>query len=146
MKKILLSLSILTCSLGAFAQPAAPVQDVLKMKEEAFDFGPIPQGRPVFHVFEVQNTGSTVLKLDNVQASCGCTTPEWKQEPIAAGGVTQIRVGYNAAAAGPFDKHITITYNGGQNKVFSIRGNVWKAPEGSAPANSGVDFLKKQTF
>ncbi|HEX2628897.1 MAG TPA: DUF1573 domain-containing protein, partial [Chitinophagaceae bacterium] len=43
--------------------PAAkPVEDVLKMKEMEFDFGKIPQGKPVYHVFEVSNTGKTPLK------------------------------------------------------------------------------------
>jgi hypothetical protein len=84
------------------------------------------------------------LKLDNVQASCGCTTPEWNKEPIVAGGTDRIKVGYNAAAEGYFEKPITITYNGNQTKVIKIKGTVWKAPAGSAPANQSVQFLKQQ--
>jgi hypothetical protein len=100
----------------------------------------------VYYSFEIVNTGKTPLKLDNVQASCGCTTPNWSNEPIAAGATSTIKVGYNAAAEGSFDKTITITYNSNQTKVLHIKGTVWKAPEGSAPANASVDFLKKQTF
>jgi hypothetical protein len=84
------------------------------------------------------------LKLDNVQASCGCTTPEWNKEPIAAGGDDKIKVGYNAAVEGNFEKFITITYNGNQTKQIRIRGTVWKAPAGSAPSNTSVQFLKQQ--
>ena len=58
----------------------------------------------------------------------------------------QIRVGYNAAAEGYFEKNITITYNSNQTKQIIIKGTVWKAPEGSAPANASIDFLKKQSF
>ena len=83
--------------------------DVLKLKETAHDFSQIPQGKPVYYSFEITNVGKTELKLDNVQASCGCTTPEWSRDPIAAGATAQIRVGYNAAAQGPFEKTITIT-------------------------------------
>lgn len=120
--------------------------DVLKLKETAHDFSQIPQGKPVYYSFEITNLGKTELKLDNVQASCGCTTPEWSRDPIAAGATAQIRVGYNAAAQGPFEKTITITYNTNQSKQIIIKGTVWKAPEGSAPANSSIDLLKKQSF
>jgi Protein of unknown function (DUF1573) len=125
---------------GSDSKPA----DVLQLKETEFDFGKIPQGKPVYHIFEIVNTGSQPLKLDNVQASCGCTTPEWSRDPIAAGATAQIRVGYNAAAEGNFDKFITITYNGNQTKQLRIKGNVWKAPDGAAPSNGSVQFLKSQ--
>ena len=81
-----------------------------------------------------------------MQASCGCTTPEWSRDPIAPGATAKIKVGYNAAAEGVFQKTITIIYNTTQSKIITIKGTVWKAPEGSAPANASVDFLKKQSF
>ncbi|HET9826646.1 MAG TPA: DUF1573 domain-containing protein [Chitinophagaceae bacterium] len=118
--------------------------DNLNIKETEHDFGKIPQGKPVFYFFEIANTGTTPLKLDNVQASCGCTTPEWNHEAIPAGGTDKIKVGYNAAAEGNFEKFITITYNGTQTKQIKIRGTVWKAPVGSAPANASVQILKQQ--
>jgi hypothetical protein len=127
---------------NANTQPA----EVLIFKQTEFDFGKIPQGRPVYHSFEIVNSGSVPLKLDNVQASCGCTTPEWSQEPIAPGAKSVIKVGYNSASEGPFDKFITITYNTTQVKQIRIKGQVWKAPEGAGPANTPVEFLKKQTF
>jgi hypothetical protein len=122
---------------------ATPAADVLNLKETEHDFGKIPQGKPVFYVFEIVNTGTLPLKLDNVQASCGCTTPEWSKDPIAAGTTDKIKVGYNAANEGQFEKYITITY-GNQSKQLRIKGFVWKAPTGSAPANQSVQFLKQQ--
>lgn len=130
----------------ALAGISAPGEDPLKLKEGEHDFGQIPQGKPVYYSFEIINTGKTPLKLDNVQASCGCTTPEWSRDEIAPGAVAKIKVGYNAAAEGFFTKTITITYNNSQTKVLQIKGTVWKAPEGSAPANASVDFLKKQSL
>jgi hypothetical protein len=123
---------------------AQPVADLLSIKEDIHDFGMIPQGKPVYYFFEINNNGAAPLKLENVQASCGCTTPEWNKEPIAAGGTDKIKVGYNAAMEGPFEKFITITYNGNQTKQIRIKGTVWKAPAGSAPANASVQFLKQQ--
>lgn len=120
------------------------VADPLLLKEDIYDFGMIPQGKPVYHNFEIANNGGVPLKLENVQASCGCTTPEWNKTPIAAGGTDKIRVGYNAANEGEFQKFITITYNGNQTKQIRIKGTVWKAPAGSAPVNASVQFLKQQ--
>ena len=119
---------------------------LLQLKETEHDFAKIPQGKPVYYNFEIVNTGKTELKLDNVQASCGCTTPEWSHDPIAPGATAKIKVGYNAAAEGYFEKTITITYNTHQTKQLKIKGTVWKAPEGAAPANASVEFLKKQTL
>lgn len=120
------------------------IADPLSLKEDIHDFGMIPQGKPAYYFFEIRNNGTVPLKIENVQASCGCTTPEWNKDPIAAGGTDKIKVGYNAASEGEFTKFITITYNGDQTKQISIKGTVWKAPAGSAPSNSSVQFLKQQ--
>lgn len=150
--KHLLTLSfLLACFATAFGQvtpatQAANPAEVLKLKEVEHDFGQIPQGKPVYYNFEIVNTGSTPLKLDDVHASCGCTTPEWSREAIAPGATAIIKVGYNSAAEGYFAKPITITYNTTQTRQLTIKGTVWRAPEGAAPANASVQFLKKQTL
>ena len=118
--------------------------EVLTLKESEFDFGRIPQGKPVNHVFYYTNIGNTPLILDNVQASCGCTTPEWSKDPVSAGTTSKITVGYNAASEGPFTKFITVTYNGSQSKQIIIKGEVWKTPVTSAPENSALGNLKNQ--
>ncbi|MEO7982634.1 MAG: DUF1573 domain-containing protein [Bacteroidota bacterium] len=161
MRKVSSVLLALMLGLGVTAQEtshdghnhdATPVisvpvtEDVLILKEAEHDFTSIPQGKPVYHFFEIVNTGKTELKLDDVHASCGCTTPEWSREAIAPGATAKIRIGYNAAAEGNFEKFITITYNSNQTKQIKIKGTVWKVPDGSAPVNASVDFLKKQTF
>lgn len=144
MKRILF-LAIVFASFSAVKAQSTTANDPLVLKETEHNFGKIPQGKPVYYSFEIANRGATPLKLDNVQASCGCTTPEWSKEPIPAGGNDKIRVGYNAANEGYFEKFITITYNGNQTKQIKIKGTVWKAPVGSAPANQSVQFLKKQS-
>jgi hypothetical protein len=126
------------------ASKPANTAEVLDLKVTEYDFGKIPQNKPVFYFFEFVNKGEAPLKIENVQASCGCTTPEWNKEEIPAGGSDKIKVGYNAAAEGSFDKTITIFYNGGQTKQIKIKGHVWKAPTGSAPNNQSVQFLKQQ--
>ena len=124
------------------ADKVAP--EVLTLKETEFDFGKIPQGKPVNHVFYYTNIGTTPLILENVQASCGCTTPEWSKDPVSPGTTSKITVGYNAASEGPFTKFITVSYNGSQNKQVIIKGEVWKTPVSSAPENSALGNLKNQ--
>lgn len=146
MKKIIALLSLTACVLFAGAQTQVVQEDPLVLKQTEHNFNQIPQGKPVYYTFEIVNNGKTPLKLDDVHAACGCTTPEWSREAIAPGATAKIKVGYNAAAEGPFEKPITITYNTNQTKQIKIKGIVWKAPEGSAPANASIDLLKKQTF
>ena len=149
MKKILSVCLLLTVMAGANAQPGTAVNpaDPLKTSRLEHDFGQIAQGKPVYTSFEITNSGTTPLKLDDVRAACGCTTPEWSRETMAPGASTIIKVGFNAATEGPFQKPITIMYNNGQlSKTLMIKGTVWKSPEGAAPANTSVQFLKKQTL
>ncbi|NTS43948.1 DUF1573 domain-containing protein [Flavisolibacter sp. BT320] len=141
MKKLLSLSTFLLLSIAAMAQTAT---DALELKEVSFDFGSIPQGKPVYHTFQLMNKGKTAVKLDNVNATCGCTTPEWSREPLAPGATSTIKVGYNAASEGPFEKMVTVQYNGNSTKQIIIKGNVWRAPVGSAPANASVNFLKQQ--
>jgi hypothetical protein len=113
------------------------------LKEKVFDFGKIPQGKPVFHVFEIKNTGKAVLQVTDVQASCGCTTPVWQREAVQPGGTTSIKVGYNAADAGFFEKTITVFYGQSETVMITIKGEVWGTPDQPAPSNKSVELLKK---
>jgi hypothetical protein len=168
MKKVYAIMSALVLSAAVMAQPANDVKPVVKempaqagaipapavvmdkpiaednltVVETAYNFGKIQQGKPVTHDFGIKNTGKTELKLDNVQASCGCTTPQWQPGPYKAGEAAKIIVGYNAGSPGPFTKTITITYNGGLSKVLTISGEVIAAPATPAPENKGVQMLK----
>ncbi|MEO8413853.1 MAG: DUF1573 domain-containing protein [Ginsengibacter sp.] len=118
--------------------------ETISLQESEFNFGKIPQGKPVTHIFEFTNTGTVPLSLDNVQASCGCTTPEWNKDVVAPGATSKITVGYNAQNEGPFAKPVTITYNGNQVKQIIIKGEVWKTPVTSAPENTSVNSLKNE--
>jgi len=142
-KKVTADSKVAAPNAKMISQPSIPVES-LSLKEAEYDFGKIPQGKPVTHVFEFTNTGNTPFSLDNVQASCGCTTPEWNKEVVAPGATAKITVGYNAANEGPFAKPVTITYKGNQTKQIIIKGEVWKTPVTSAPENSAVNSLKNE--
>ncbi len=145
MHKTLFIIMIFTMSQAAKAQQSAAtnaVDERIRLSESSWNFGKIPQGKPVTHLFMVTNTGQDALTLENVQASCGCTTPEWDHKPIAPGSTSEIKVGYNAQAEGAFDKNITIFYDKGRMKVLSIKGEVWRTPDQPAPKNVSTTLLK----
>jgi uncharacterized protein DUF1573 len=146
MKKSILAVCFAAFSLTMQAQTATPADtkpaEVLQLKEITYNFGKIQQGRPVTHNFEIVNTGKDALMLENVQASCGCTTPEWSRDAIQAGATSVIKVGYNAANEGAFQKTITIQYNNHQTKTLTISGTVFKGPTTSAPVNASLSLLK----
>lgn len=137
----ILSSKAQTVNNNGVALPKPP--EVLKLKESEHNFGKIPQGRPAVYIFDVVNTGTTPVKLDNVQASCGCTTPEWSREAIEPGATAKIKVGYNAYAEGPFTKTVTVIYNTNLTKTLTISGEVYKSPASSAPENASVQLLKQ---
>ncbi len=146
MKKVLL-IAFLLLGYRGFTQVTPAVKgaenEALQLKQLSFDFGKIQQGRPVTHIFEIQNAGTEDLRIENVQASCGCTTPEWSYDPVKPGGKATIKVGYNAAAEGQFTKTVTIFYNGNKTRILTITGTVFKAAATSAPVNASISLLKQ---
>jgi hypothetical protein len=108
---------------------SAPVDETLGMKETIFDFGKIPQGKPVTNEFKFTNSGKVPLVLSQVSASCGCTTPEYSKEPIAPGKTGTIKATFNAATVGVFNKTITVAANvEGGSTYLVLKGEVL-APE-----------------
>ena len=127
MKKLFFLMIVLAAvSSTAFSQ-VAPAADLAVANFEAqnFDFGKIKQGTPVTHEFKFTNAGKVPMIITNVQASCGCTTPDWSKEPIAPGQKGFIKATYNAASVGAFNKAVTVTANipNGSVQLF-IKGEV----------------------
>jgi hypothetical protein len=55
-----------------------------------FDFGTVNEGEIVNHTFKFTNSGKVPLTILKARSSCGCTIPEWPEEPIAPGGFGEI--------------------------------------------------------
>lgn len=77
-----------------------------------YDFGTLTEGDTVEHTFAFTNTGQFPLIINNITASCGCTTPEWPREPIAPGATSSIKVRFNSRGKmGEQNKTITVFAN-----------------------------------
>ncbi len=99
--------------------------------EESYDFGKINEEKgPVTHEFTFTNTGGQPLIIQNVKASCGCTSPDWTKEPVLPGKKGFVKATYNPQGRpGPFNKSITVTSNAENSTVIlTIKGDVIPKP------------------
>lgn len=87
---------------------------ILEFTETSHDFGEIKEeDGPAVHEFEFVNKGNAPLRITNVKASCGCTTPDWTREPVMPGEKGFVKAQYNSRnRPGTFRKSLTITTNG----------------------------------
>lgn len=84
----------------------------MKFDEEEFDFGKITQGEKVSHAFHFKNTGKSNLIISGASGSCGCTVPEYPEEPIAPGAEGEINVVFSSEGKrGQQEKTVTIVTN-----------------------------------
>src|SRR5207249_434332 len=105
--------------LKLFQNNDKPKPDIA-FEKETHDFGIIAQGKPVSFTFIFKNTGNAPLTVRHAQASCGCTKPEWTQTPVEPGKKGFVKVTYNAAEAGEFNKFITLICNSATKPTLKI--------------------------
>ena len=138
MKSFVLAITALFVTTGIFAQtaqttPAVTVKKAdsfVKFKDVAHDFGKIKQNSPVTYNFVFTNVTDKPVVIESATASCGCTTPVKPEAPVAKGKEDKITAGFNAAAAGPFNKTIYVKVAGvDQPLELKITGEVLNAEE-----------------
>jgi hypothetical protein len=111
---------------------------------DTHDFGTINEGPVVNYEFTYMNTGKDTLVLENVHASCGCTTPDWSTTPVLPGQNGVIKITYNTQGRiGGFNKTIFIKSNAKTaNKELYILGTV--IPTKLDPINSTKQEIELQ--
>lgn len=125
MKKILFMTLLLIA--GVSMMEAQKKAAVIEVKNSVHDFGQIKEADgAVTANFTVSNAGESPLVITRVVTSCGCTSPEWPKEPIAAGDSAVIKVTYDPKnRPGPFTKPVSVYSNGKQGSlVLNIKGEV----------------------
>jgi hypothetical protein len=106
--------------------PADGKYPVMTFTETEFDFGDIKQGDRVEHTFEFTNTGEADLIITSARATCGCTVPEYTEEPIKPGKSGKIKVTFNSTGKkGQTSKTITVVCNTAiENEKLTIKTNI----------------------
>jgi len=119
--KNLLLIVFTVCLSNAMAQ-IEPVS----FEEKEYDFGAIKEeDGPVTHEFVFKNGMDAPVKILNVRASCGCTTPGWSREEVGPGKTGFVKAQYNPYnRPGPFNKTLTVQTSANQSIVLRIKGNV----------------------
>lgn len=126
MKKLLFIAAAFIIGVTAMAQQK--VDNLVKLNADTYSFGKIKQGVPVTTYFIITNTSDKPVVIESATAGCGCTTPEYTQEPIAPNATTKLKVGYNAANPAPFNKEVYLKLAGVQEpKLIKITGEVLDA-------------------
>lgn len=111
MKKLITSLILIASSTAfTYAQKGAAFQF---KNNDIYDFGKVKEGAKVEHDFEFKNVGDLPLQIIKVDASCGCTVPDWQPKtPILPGKSGMIKVVFNTAGnPGTAYKEVTIKSN-----------------------------------
>jgi len=124
MKSRVLLLSLLMIGFTVRAQVAVTK---IQLADKEHDFGTFKEeaGRQTYD-FVITNTGNQPLIIQNVVASCGCTTPEWTKQPIPAGGKGKVTAIYDPKdRPGAFNKTLTVyTNTQPETSVLVIKGEV----------------------
>jgi hypothetical protein len=120
----------------AFVSSSIFAQASIDFKEKVYDFGFVKEGTQAQHLFTFENNGNDTLLLTNVQAQCGCTTPNWSKEGIVAGENGEIMVSYNSSGRlGSFYKTVTVMNNATTEPIKLIIKGLVVSPD-QLPADS----------
>src|SRR6478735_305680 len=127
MKKLFFIAAAFIVTAGAMAQ-TTKTDDFVKFNTIKYDFGKVKQNVPAVYSFELTNTSDKPLVIENAHATCGCTVPEYQKDPILPGKSAKIKVQYNAANGGQFDKTVFVKFAGvDEEKSLGITGEVLTA-------------------
>lgn len=93
----------------------ASAQASIKFDKNTLDLGVFSEADGVQSgTYTFTNVGNQPLVLNNVVASCGCTTTSYTKTPIRPGEKGEIKIKYNGAGKFPghFKKSVTVRTNG----------------------------------
>jgi hypothetical protein len=118
---IYVALTMLACKQIDKPQPLTTIE----FEKVEFDMGMLENKKSKAVDIGFVNNGNEPLVIHRVEASCGCTVPQWPPKPIAPSKKGRIGVTYDAEFPGMFRKEIIVHYNGvNLPDTLVIRGEV----------------------
>lgn len=116
--------TIITLLLSVCASTVVDAQG-LKASNEVIDYGQVAYHSPVTTEFELLNKSKHGVRIEKVLTSCGCLAVEYPHTDIAAGAKALLRVTYDAAQMGRFNKAIHVYLLGETTPVrLQVKGKV----------------------
>ena len=103
MKKLLIILFVfslfwgVSCKNGSSSADTTATDTItsIEFENKNYAFGQIVKGQVVEHTYFFTNTGNIDLIIEEVDPSCGCTTPEWTKAPVKPGEKGKIIVKFD---------------------------------------------------
>lgn len=111
----------------SWSQQAEP----LLFQNKVHDFGNIQeQAGTAQHTFTFVNNSGRAIRILSVQPSCGCTTPGWTDQPVAAGKTGFVKANFDPAGRpGFFSKTLSVVTDLTSTPVvLTLKGNVVSGP------------------
>lgn len=94
----------------------------LVVLEPEYNFGKINSNKLVEHDFILRNAGTSILKIENIQTICGCTTAEMVKDEITPNEEVPIHVMFDTKGRqGPQIQSVTIASNDPANPTLELR-------------------------
>lgn len=84
---------------------------VMTFDKTEHDFGTLAQGTNVEHLFTFTNTGTAPLIISDAKGSCGCTVPQYTNEPVQPGQKGEMLVKFNGSGQNQRTVSVNITTN-----------------------------------
>jgi hypothetical protein len=89
---------------------------------ELWDFGPLPEGVSVTHIFEVQNEGDETLRIDQLRSNCGCIGARLSGDTIPPGDRAELNLTFHSfRMRGRFSRGVQFLTNDPDRPVAAIR-------------------------
>ncbi|MCE7871257.1 DUF1573 domain-containing protein [bacterium CPR1] len=89
------------------------------------DFGRLPQGSQVSHVYTITNSSEQPLSIERVQSSCGCTAALVAEKNLTPGQSSAVEVRFTSGKlVGPFHKTVRVYTRPEGVLVLSLRGSI----------------------
>ena len=110
---VITSVVSLALALGAQAQK-------ISFERTTVNAGSTLWKKPVTAVFKFTNKDKNPLFVREVDAGCGCLTPQWTTSALQKGDDGEIRITYDAQLLGHFDRYIDV-YTNASDKPVRVR-------------------------
>jgi hypothetical protein len=102
-----------------------PFATTVELQQTEIEIKNFQLGKASEAIFVLKNTGSQPLVIQMVNATCGCTVPEWEKQPILPDKSTGIKVKITPEETGFFHKTVRVYCNVEKGMVpLTVKGRV----------------------
>jgi hypothetical protein len=120
--RILILIGLLIAVFILFLSQSCLFGEKLKIIDPYFwNFGKVMEGSMLEHTFILKNKSRTVLIINNLQTSCGCTGSVVSDDHIPAGKTSKIKVTFNTKGySGKAKQYVYVHTNDLHNPIIKL--------------------------